>query len=245
MFGQHPGVRLFSCDVWGVDLSEATLADADEVRTFAVEKRRREHLSARWLLAQVLREAAQVNPSLVMVVRDEYRAPRLSYIHGVWLRTPLPSVSIAHSQGKAFVAIGAPHDAIGIDAEPMTRQLAVNAFDMMARGSELALLNQHPGQAMRSWVAKEAVQKSLGLGMHLNPRDVQIPIGFSECEISIKNSNIQLSIWEDSGYYLAVASRQGVEGRRTPEDDLLDATLANMNANPAWGVGCRTQRSMV
>ena len=78
-------VRLFSCSIWDVSLGEASLADVDEVRTFVVDKRRREHLSGRWLLEQVLREFMKVDASLVMVIRDEHRAPSLAYINGVWV----------------------------------------------------------------------------------------------------------------------------------------------------------------
>ena len=243
--GHHVGVRLFSSEVWDVKIGEATLADGDEVRTFAVEKRRTEHLSGRWLLEQVLRNFTEVDPSIVMVVRSGHRAPRLAYIHGVWVRTPLPSISIAHSQGRAFVAIGPSDLSIGVDAEPMERTLALNAFDLMAKGDELRQLRKHPGAAIRSWVSKEEVQKSMGLGMHLNPRDVRISIEDKEQEISIENSKIQLSIWSNLGYQMAMASRQNPSMLMTPEDVLLETTLVRMNANPDWGVGCNTQRNAV
>ena len=188
-------VRLFSCPIWDVGLGEASLANVDEVRTFVVDKRRREHLSGRWLLEQVLREFMKVDASLVMVIRDEHRAPSLTYINGVWVRTPLPSISIAHSQGRALVAVGPADRGIGVDAEPVGRTMASNAFDMMAKGEELTMLRKHPQRAMNAWVAKEAVQKSMGLGMHLNPREIKISIGESQQEISIENSKIQLDIW--------------------------------------------------
>lgn len=238
-------VRLFSCPIWDVGLGEASLANVDEVRTFVVDKRRREHLSGRWLLEQVLREFMRVDASLVMVIRDEHRAPSLTYINGVWVRTPLPSISIAHSQGRAFVAVGPADRGIGVDAEPVGRTMASNAFDMMAKGEELTMLRKHPQRAMNAWVAKEAVQKSMGLGMHLNPREIKISIGESQQEISIENSKIQLDIWVENGYLLALATRPRFVTSSTPEERLLDETLLRMSAEPDWGVGCKTQRGSV
>jgi len=93
------------------------------------------------------------------------------------------------------------------------------------------------------WTGKEAVQKAMGLGMHLNPRDIQIPIDNNRSQISIEKSKIQLDYWRDEGYHFSHASRPKPVPERTPEDVLLDQTKAAMNANPDWGVGCNTQRN--
>lgn len=239
------GVRVFSTPVRNVPLQAAVLADADEVRTFAVAKRREEHLTGRWLLQVVLAAHTSVDDDLLMVVRDEHRAPRLAYIHGVWVRTPLPSISISHSNGRAFVAIGPPGWGLGVDAEPQGRTLASNAFDLMASGDELNELRSRPEAAMRSWVGKEAVQKAMGLGMRLNPRHVRLPIGMSSEKISIEDSKIQLEIWNDDGFLLALAARSQGTVHETPEDRLLAATKSAMDADPSWGVGCNTTRNSV
>jgi len=238
------GVRLFSTSVRTVQLRDAALADADEVRTFAVAKRRDEHLTGRWLLQAVLEAHTSVDVDLLMVVRDEHRAPRLAYIHGVWVRTPLPSISISHSNGRAFVAIGPSAWGLGIDAEPEARTLAPNAFDLMASGDELVGLRARPESAIRSWVGKEAVQKAMGLGMHLNPRHVQLPIGMSSHEISIGILKIQLEVWAESGYLLGLALHPEGAVHETPEDRLLAATQSAMDADPSWGVGCSTTRRL-
>ena len=237
------GVRLFASPVHAHALADVPLADADEVATFATEKRRNEHLSGRWLLGQALMAHGERDLSALEVRRSEQRAPSLAFIQGAWRRTPLPSISIAHSGGRAVVALGPAGRCIGIDLEPLERALAQNAFDLIAKGEELEQLRLHPEQAMRLWTGKEAVQKAMGLGMHLNPRDIQIPIDNNKSQISIEKSKIQLVYWSDEGYHFSLASRPKPVPERTPEDVLLDQTKAAMNANPDWGVGCNTQRN--
>ena len=131
------------CPIVSLELEQVSLASVDEVSTFAVEKRLREHLAGRWLLAQAL-EQWGLNPNQIEVKRTELRAPVLSYLPGVWLNTPLPSMSIGHAAGWAYVALIEHQWSIGIDAEPADRGIAENAFDMMTRGKELDWLRQNP-----------------------------------------------------------------------------------------------------
>ena len=102
---QPTEVHLFATAVRSWDLREEPLAQPAEVATFATQKRRDEHLTGRWLLGHALKAWGVGDLSVLEVVRDERRAPSLSYIHGVWKRTPLPNLSIAHSEGMAFVAL--------------------------------------------------------------------------------------------------------------------------------------------
>ena len=44
----------------------------------------------------------------------------------------------------------------------------------MAKGEELNFLIENSKIAIETWTAKEAVQKSEKLGMHLNPRDINL-----------------------------------------------------------------------
>lgn len=240
---KHDGLLVLSAPLNHHAPGDVPLADANEVATFVTQKRMDEHLSGRWLLGLALHRWGIDDLSCLEVHRTEHRAPYLNYIQGVWKRTPLPHVSIAHSHGRVFVALSPPSHRVGIDAEPLTRTLASNAYDMMAKGRELAALQEHPASAMVSWTAKEAVQKSLGLGMHLNPREIEIPIGLEECEISIGNSKIQLVYWVENDYHLSLAMTPSTPSEATPEDVLLEATRRAMAAQPDWGVGCKTQRN--
>lgn len=225
------------------EVEDVGLANPDEVSTFAIQKRTDEHLSGRWLLHECLVKWG-CDPSLLMVERTEHRAPYLTYISGVWKNTPLPSLSICHSDGWAYVALVEAGWRVGIDAEAKDRGIQLNAFDMMAKGEELEHLNHHPTDAIEAWVAKEAIQKVLGLGMHLNPRDIQIPIGVNDSIISIEKSKIQLKKWTHKEAKIALALAPGSHSRVTAEDSLLEATRAAM-AEGEWGVGCNTMRNNV
>ena len=143
----------------------------------------------------------------------------------------------------AFVALVEPDRAVGFDAEPLGRQLAENAYDMMAKGAELDALRSTPQHVFQAWTGKEAVQKCLGHGMHLNPRNIQIPIGKESATISIENSKIKLNYWHENGYHCSLAMRPADVPVLTPEEVLLEATRSAMEADPDWGVGCKTTRS--
>lgn len=237
---EHPRMLLLRMPVRSFSIDEVALADADEVATFAIEKRRDEHLSGRWLLGQAV-EAWGLDSAGLMVHRTEHRAPYLCHIPGLWRNTPLPSISIGHASGWAFVALIEHGWRIGVDAESATRGLQENAFSMMCKGEELLALQNDPSHAIELWVAKESVQKALGLGMHLNPRDIGIPIGVSNTKISIENFNLQLVNWVFDNMQMSVAWGKFSLSIRTPEDALLDATRAAMQDGD-WGVGCKTTR---
>ena len=239
---QTTAVHLFATTVQAWEVRDVPLAQPAEVETFATEKRRDEHLTGRWLLGRALNTWGVDDLSIVEVVRDERRAPSLTYIHGVWKRTPLPNISIAHSDGMAFVALADEGLAVGFDAEPLSRTLAENAYDMMAKGEELDRLRKSPTHVFQAWTGKEAVQKCLGLGMHLNPRHIRIPIENKFSNISIENSKIQLEYWDEQDYHCSLATRVAEVAVPTPEDLLLEVTRSAMAADPDWGVGCKTTR---
>ena len=227
------------CPVESIELEKVMLASVDEVATFVVEKRRDEHLSGRWLLGQALVQWG-LDATQIEVRRTDLRAPVLAYLPGIWVNTPLPSISIGHSGGWAYVALIESGWSIGIDAEPAERGIATNAFDMMASGSELTWLIEHPERAIELWTSKEAVQKAVQKGMHLNPRKIEIPIEEEIKNISIESLKIQLQNWLFGGSRIALAWHNRSIQLRTSEDDLLDATRKAMQEQE-WGVGCNTK----
>ena len=237
---EQPRMLIVRTRVHARSIEEVHLANADEVATFATKKRHEEHLTGRWLLQCALEQWGIDNVDL-MVSRTEQRAPYLHYIPGLWKNTPLPSLSISHASGWAYVALIEHGWRIGIDAESSARGLQPNAFDLMAKGDELQSLRQCPERAIEVWVGKEAVQKTLGMGMHLNPREIIIPIGVAKTIIPIEKSKIQLINWEYEGARIAVAFHQGSLAITTPEDRLLEATRSAMQDGD-WGVGCKTTR---
>jgi phosphopantetheinyl transferase len=239
----EPECLVARCPIRTLSIEEVPLAHADEVSTFVMQKRRDEHLTGRWLLAEVLRQLGH-DPSLLTVERTQHRAPYLAYIHGVWKNTPLPSISVGHSDGWAYVAAVGHGWRIGVDAEARDRGIQANAFDMMAKGEELERLNADPDCAIEMWVSKEAIQKALGLGMHLNPREIEIPIGVQKDIISIEKSKIQLIKWIHQEAQIALAITPGSISVVTAEDRLLEVTKVAMSEGD-WGVGCNTVRNNV
>ena len=77
------------------------------------------------------------------------------------------------------------------------------------------------------------------MGMHLNPRQIQIPIGVGVKNISIGNTKIQLQNWEFNEARVSLAWHNKPVHLRTPEDDLLDATRIAMQEQE-WSIGCKT-----
>ena len=224
-----------------LELSQVQLAIGDEVAKFVTTKRRDEHLSSRLLLEKALTEWG-IDANLLEVRRNEYRAPSVAYLPGTWMRQELPSISIGHSNGWVFVGLIEPGWTIGIDGEPLKLSISEGVFDMMAKGEELKFLFANPNHALELWTSKEAVQKAARLGMNLNPREIKIPIGNKITNISIGNSKIQLVYWAEMGYHLSLALRPEEPSKSGPEERILEETRLAMQADPDWGVGCKTQR---
>ena len=224
------------------ELDNVQLANADEVAKFATKKRLDEHLSGRLLLDRALKSWG-INTSLLEVRRNQFRAPSIAYLPGSWIRQALPSISIGHSNGWVFVALIEPGWTIGIDAEPHDLAISAGVFDMMAKGEELLFLQSNPQHSVTLWTGKEAIQKAARMGMHLNPRDIEIPIGNRKSIIPIENMNFQLRNLTNNGYNISVAITPGDGYDSISEDELLDQTLERMNSIPDWSVGCNTTRS--
>ena len=195
----------------------------------ATQKRLNDHNSGRLLLERCLQHWDLPLDSLE-VLRTEHRAPYLSWINGVWRNEKLPGISIGHCEGWAVCALVEPGYWIGIDAERKDREIQANAFDMMAKGEELNFLIENSKMAIEIWTAKEAVQKAQKLGMHLNPRDINL----ADYEVkSFIHDELMVSVsWREAG-----------KNPRTAEDDLLDATMEAMKNNPEFSVGCKTIRN--
>jgi phosphopantetheinyl transferase len=130
--------------------------------------------------AYVLRRyGLQVPAGDIEIVADEHGRPE---VRGAWLHqlSAIPSISLAHADGKAVAIAGDVTGlvGIGIDVQGITTRPA--EFDEIAfTPAELALLHAVAGPArderrMRFWCAKEAVAKALGRGLMEGPRAVAI-----------------------------------------------------------------------
>ena len=232
-----------TCRIRPIDPTTLTLIDWDEIRTFKTDKRKDEHFSARWLLEQALVEWGLNDISALLISRTEERAPYLKVIHGMWIQYALPSISITHSDGLACVALIDEGWTIGLDAEPLNRPPKPAVFDMMAKGEELARLNDGILDPLLAWTGKEAIQKALRMGMHFNPREIEIPIGGLDSRIPIGNSKIQLKNYSHTTHKIMLAYGEDIAPIRSPEEALLEATRKAMESGESWGVGCSTTRN--
>ncbi len=239
---ETPSIACYRCRVQDFALDDLIFIDVDEVSSFATDKRRMEHLSGRWLLEYALIQWGMKSVDEIEVRRNELRAPSLAFINGVWRNEALPSISIGHGNGWAYVAVIESNWTIGIDAEPRNRGIADNALDLMASGDELQYIRQNPHKAIRFWTAKESVQKAMRMGMKLNPREIKVPIGKQMCDISIEKSILQLRNWVHEEVHISLSWMIGEGQIRSAEDDLLDATREAMNSGQEWQVGCNTTR---
>lgn len=250
-FNQEPRITLKIFDIISEYDMIPSLVDIDEYNSFRTEKRRLEHISSRIALSEALL-SWDIDPEQIQIVRDEKRAPSLKWIQGTFRSQVLPNISIGHSNGKAFVALIEANWWVGIDAEPENRSIAANAFDQFCKGEELEYLRTHPEAAIQLWTSKEAVQKAMHLGMHLNPREItfqnRIPIKNNSSEISIGNRIIQLKNVSIDGYHVSVAWRPAEMGSNNAEDILLQELakhIRDADGNIAFDVGCNTTRNVI
>ncbi|MDP6845066.1 MAG: 4'-phosphopantetheinyl transferase superfamily protein [Candidatus Thalassarchaeaceae archaeon] len=169
-------------------LSNVPLVDAFEASTFVTSKRAREHASARYALATLLRNIGY-DPHDLRIVRDEHRKPSLMWKDaesrnraGGPLIPKLPEITLGHSNGVSIAAVSLNGTSIGLDAEPLDVPRPRNLLSMMTSGKELQYLEQlwdvdssvGMQEATRTWVVKEAVQKACGLGMHVAPQSFNV-----------------------------------------------------------------------
>jgi len=239
---EGPRCLVATCPIVEQDPTTIHFVDWDELATFKTQKRSNEHLSARWLLEVALNEWGPVDITHLVVSRTNERAPFLEPIQGLWIQPTLPSISISHSQNLACVALIEQGWAVGIDAEPHSRPPTPSVYDMMAKGEELERLRSGELDALWAWTSKEAIQKAARQGMHLNPREIILPLEDNENEISIGNSIFQLNNLSIDDYQITLAWGKDVHPIRGPEDDLLDATREAMSTGENWTVGCSTIR---
>ncbi len=237
-----PRCLLATCPISEHNAADLQFINWDEINTFKTQKRSNEHLSARWLLEQSLKQWGGLDCSQLTIARTDERAPYLQAIQGLWVQPQLPSISLSHSQDLATVVLIDHGWTVGVDAEPFERPPAPAVYDMMARGKELEQLNDGTLDALWAWTSKEAVQKAARKGMHLNPRDIVLDAAKIQNEISIGNSIFQLENLSNELYQITLAWGRDTDPIRSPEDDLLDATRDAMRNGDDWDVGCSTVR---
>ena len=81
------------------------------------------------------------------------------------------------------------------------------------------------------------------MGMHFNPREIEIPIGGLGTKIPIGNYKIQLKNYSHSTHKIMLAYGIDQSPILSPEEALLEATRNAMESGASWGVGCSTTRN--
>ena len=74
-----PRCLVATCAIGERDPASLQFIDWDEIKTFKTEKRRNEHLSARWLLEESLKQWGDIDASQLMISRTDERAPYLTF----------------------------------------------------------------------------------------------------------------------------------------------------------------------
>ncbi|MDP6906052.1 MAG: 4'-phosphopantetheinyl transferase superfamily protein [Candidatus Thalassarchaeaceae archaeon] len=189
------------------DISRVPLVDPFEASTFVVSKRVEEHAAGRYALATLLRDIG-FDPYDLQIIRDQHRKPTLGWrdetarLRAGGVHSPvLPEITLGHSNGVAIAAVSVDGCMIGLDAEPLDYPRPRNLLPMMVSGEEFHYLDQlwdideqiGMQETTKTWVAKEAVQKACGLGMHIAPQSFSV-LNKEEVTLSYENRGYRLEV---------------------------------------------------
>ena len=128
------------------------------------QKRKNEHYSSRKLFAELLIEM-DVQPEQVTLKKHELGKPYAE----VGKETVFTSFS--HSDDWVVCALSRKYD-IGVDCEPLSRDINPRVFDRILGDSERLLLGDVSPLAI--WTMKEAVVKCLGMGIRTSLQKFQL-----------------------------------------------------------------------
>jgi 4'-phosphopantetheinyl transferase len=154
--------------------------ERERLAAFKLAKRRDEWLLGRWTakrLAQTVLAAAghQLELAEIVVVPAADGAPELCFAAQPSALRTQPSLTISHSAGRAFCALGPAGLALGADLERIAPRHPAFVGDYFTP-EELALLATapllHETLVTAIWSAKESVLKALRLGLRVDTRRV-------------------------------------------------------------------------
>tara|TARA_B100000214_G_C23948104_1_gene619015 strand:+ start:899 stop:1765 length:867 start_codon:yes stop_codon:yes gene_type:complete len=240
------------------DISKLKFVNNNETKTFLTAKRNEEHASGRYLLEKILKHwDVFLDLSQIEIKREENtRRPFLSWIEGTYQGKKLPNFSISHSNGIAIVALCSSNYSIGIDVEPLSQIRSEGLMEFMSGGNELMKIRDYWNNQINDrhsllnhvWTIKESCMKTLGVGMGINPINLNIPEKVL-ANFPIEKSNFQLeysgeiidvfnnSLELKDQYSLSIAIRKKKTAElpqlNQAERDMLDS-LNKSDAN----VGC-------
>ncbi len=136
-------------------VNEARFIDQDFIQNNSSRKRRDEHYSSRLLFENLLNEM-DLDPKSVNLHKRELGKPYAEY------RDELLYLSFSHSHDWVVCGLSFNKD-IGLDCEPLTREVNPRIFKRILDESEQWILDEQSELAV--WTMKEAIVKCLGIGI--------------------------------------------------------------------------------
>lgn len=176
-----------------------------------------ERIAAKDAFRQWAKQRCQLSlaPVDIEVLCDERgrpvaRCPQLEAI------TPLPDVSISHSQGYIVAAIAPGQAQIGIDLQH-TCGIQIEDLQTLAfTPQELALApQQDPQTRLGLWAAKEAAAKAIGTGLPGHPKQwciTHISADGRQVNLSYADCTFHVHLWYSHSQVFAVCLVNGTAG---------------------------------
>ena len=151
----------------------AVLDDAERARIarFATPTLRARHTVARGALRRVLAGCLGCGAREVLFEVEKHGKPVLDHRHG----PARPAFNLSHASGHALIAVAGPNTRIGVDLEPLDRDIDVASLTTMILAPEEApdfLTQPEPARTrnfLRIWTRKEAYLKATGAGLTVPP----------------------------------------------------------------------------
>lgn len=160
-------------------------------------KRINEHISSRVLLAELLIKGG-IDPNKVNLKKTEQGKP-YALIADEELH-----VSFSHSSDWVCCAVSIKHD-IGIDCEPLVREVNPRIFSRILDDSEMSLLKEISPLAI--WTMKEAVVKCIGTGIRSSLQRYRIRRKGELFYVNWEGKTIHIYSFVRENHQLAVAWR--------------------------------------
>ncbi len=150
-----------------------------EASRLKVLKRRREYLSARLAVKELLREHLPAARALDLCQIEVWKEPSGRPFAVLKGDHRLPGrLSISHSHGWVFAGYAEPDIPFGVDAEQVEKRVDAFTGDYFTPAEQAVFDAQTPDQRdvyiTLAWSAKEAYLKALGIGLGIDPRSLQV-----------------------------------------------------------------------
>lgn len=146
-------------------LSMLTAEERARAERFRVPRSRFQFVVGRVLLRTLLAEQTGLPRDRLPLQFAEHGKPYLALPEA-------PQFNIAHTEGCVICAISR-HDPIGIDVEPIDRNVSLGLAERYFSAPEIAWLEDQPAGAqrlmfLRIWTLKESYIKALGTGLSMS-----------------------------------------------------------------------------